>query len=401
VVPVSNSNMGLLRFMKRGALFVGVSAIIFVAGVSVYLRIVQYRFRRQAEQLQEDVRGLELRKASAAEVRRVVKKWGFEEWGRGPGPGGPCTEDDCIYRFELMPKTGRGVFSNPFASAGVTFPLEWLGLRPTVVHASVQIQARVLASVSFSVWTLGRGCDRQGRLECTLMGYADTKQRRNGWSSHQQPDIKLKQYLLHPSYLVGAFPEWLNADTGGSPAVIVWTELSPDANTEDVSRLMRFDLNCLTSFLACRERDLMPAVWAQSVEDARQSPKVLSCTPEVSKRVAQLADAVAVVRPKTVELSPPRYKGGSPRLRELEIINVIKQPEKYAPQLTTVYVDKPEMMTTADSGSPLRAGQEYVFLLQDHNTPQTGWMALYPCGALSLNDANLAMAREATGNGAD
>ena len=79
--------MRLLRFMKRGALFIAVSAIIFVAGVSVHLRIEQYRFRRQTERLLQDVRGLELRKASAPEVRSVVKKWGFEEWGRGPGPG--------------------------------------------------------------------------------------------------------------------------------------------------------------------------------------------------------------------------------------------------------------------------------------------------------------------------
>jgi hypothetical protein len=35
-------------------------------------------------------------------------------------------------------------------------------------------------------------------------------------------------------------------------------------------------------------------------------------------------------------------------------------------------------------------GQEYVFLLQVHNTPNIGWIALYPCGALSFSDANLA-----------
>ena len=130
----------------------------------------------------------------------------------------------------------------------------------------------------------------------------------------------------------------------------------------------------------------MPAVWAQTVEDIRQSPKILTCTAEVSKRVAQLADAIAIVRPRTVELSPPSSNRLSPRLRDLEIINVIKKPEKHAPQLTNVHVDEPEMMTTADTGSPLRAGQEYVFLLQVHNTPEIGWIALYPCGALSLND---------------
>jgi hypothetical protein len=141
----------------------------------------------------------------------------------------------------------------------------------------------------------------------------------------------------------------------------------------------------------------MPAVWAQTVEDTRRSPKILACTAEVSKRVAQLADAIAIVRPRTVELSPRPSNGRSPQLRDLEIINVIKKPEKRAPQLTNVHVDKPEMMTTADTGSPLRAGQEYVFLLQVQNS----WIALYPCGALSLNDASLAMARKAASDGAD
>lgn len=145
----------------------------------------------------------------------------------------------------------------------------------------------------------------------------------------------------------------------------------------------------------------MPAAWAQSVQDSRQSPEVLSCTPEVSSRAAQLADAIAVVRPKTVELvAPPPYMS-SPQLRDLEIVNVIKKPEKHAPQLSNVYVDKPEMMTTADTKSPLRAGQEYVFLLQVHNTPGIGWIALYPCGILALNNANLAMVREAAAQSGD
>lgn len=372
------------------------SAAILVAGVSVHLRIEQYTFRRQAERLLSDVRELELEKASAEQVKVVVGKWGSEQWR---GPENPCTEDECIYRFQLVPKAAQGrIFSDPFISALIPRPLEWLGLRPAVVHAWAQIRGKALTSVSFSVWTLGRGCDGQGRLECTLMGYADTKQRRSGWSSHEQPDVKLKQSLLHPNYLVGAFPEWLNADTGGSPAVIVWAEFSPDANTDEVSRLMQFDLSCLTRLLSCRERDLMPTVWAQSVEDIRQSPKVLTCTPELSQRVAQLADVIAVARPKTVELSPPLYNGRSPQLRDLEIVNVIKKPEEHPPLLANVDVDKPELMTTSDTKSPLRADQEYVFLLQVRFNPSVAWVALYPCGALSLNDASLAMVREAAAN---
>lgn len=104
--------MRLLRFVKRAALVIALIAVILVAGVSGYLRIEQYRFRRQAEQLLSDVRELELRKASAAEVRLAIKKWGFEEWGRGPGK--PCIDDDCIYRFQLRPRARGHNLADPF-----------------------------------------------------------------------------------------------------------------------------------------------------------------------------------------------------------------------------------------------------------------------------------------------
>jgi hypothetical protein len=381
--PVSNSNMRLLWFAKRAVLAVALLAMVLVAGVSVHLRVEQYRFRRGAEQLLSDVRKLELKKESADQVKVVLRKWRFDEWGRAPGQ--PCTEDECIYRLELVPKAALGhILLNPFHSGFLGRPLAWLGLRPAVVHAWVGIRRKELTSISFSVWTVGRGCDARGRPDCTVMGYADTKQRETGWSSHQQPDVKLNQFLLHPNYLVGAFPEWLNADAGGNPAVIIWAESSPATNTLDVSRLMQFDLSCLTRFLSCRERDLMPAVWAQTVEDIRHSPKLFTCTPELSKRVAQLADAIAVVRPRTVELSAPPSNGRSPQFRDLEIINVIKKPGEYEPQLTNVHVDKPEIMIAADTGSPLRAGQEYVFFLQVHNTPHIGWIALYQEDRLTL-----------------
>lgn len=226
----------------------------------------------------------------------------------------------------------------------------------------------------------------------------------SSWSSHDRPEVKLRHSLLHPDYLVGTFPAVLNADTGGSPSVIVWAELSPDANTADVSRLTQFDLSCLTRLVSCRNRDLMPTVWAQSVEDERESPKILTCTPELSKSVARLADAIAIARPKTVELSSPRYPDRPQRLTDLEIVSVIKKP-KYPERLPRLSVDvdveSPEMMTTTDTQSTIQPGHEYVFLLQFGNDPDIGWIALYPCGILTLNDANIAMVREVAPNGTD
>jgi hypothetical protein len=123
---------------------------------------------------------------------------------------------------------------------------------------------------------------------------------------------------------------------------------------------------------------------------------------ELAKRVAQLADVIAVVRPRTVELSPPPYNGRPTQLRNLEVVSVIRNPE-YSQDLASLNVDvnRPEMMTTADTGSPIRASQEYVFLLQRRSNPNISWFALYPCGILTENQANLAMVREAAPNGAD
>src|SRR5277367_3654511 len=149
--------MRLLRFAKRAARVVALSAVVLVTGVSAYLRIEQYRFRRQAERLLSDVRELELKKASAAEVRLIVRKWGFEEW---QGPDKPCTEDECVYGLQLMPEPARAhSLPNPFISRDLARPLEWLGLRLTAVEARVHIRGKALRSVSFSVDTLGRGCD--------------------------------------------------------------------------------------------------------------------------------------------------------------------------------------------------------------------------------------------------
>ena len=196
-----------------------------------------------------------------------------------------------------------------------------------------------------------------------------------------------------------SWPRRIFAEPGRTPALIVLALLvimrALDPAVVQSLRLRGFDF---LEELVPREYQPLP-IEIVAIDD--KSLAQYGQWPWSRARVAQLADAIAIILPRTVELSPRPSNGRSTQLRELEIINVIKKPGEYAPQLTNVHVDKPEMMTAADTGSPLRAGQEYVFLLQVHSTPDIGWIALYPCGAPSLNDASLAMAREAASNGAD
>jgi hypothetical protein len=125
--------MRLLTFVKRAVLAIALIAILLLAGVSIYLRVEQHRFRRQAERLLSDVRDLELKRADAAEVRLIVRKWGFEEWGQRPGV--PCTADDCIYQLRLMPPARANNLADPFMSGESARVLESFELRPTLVWA--------------------------------------------------------------------------------------------------------------------------------------------------------------------------------------------------------------------------------------------------------------------------
>jgi len=182
--------------------------------------------------------------------------------------------------------------------------------------------------------------------------------------------------------------------------VIIWAELSPDASAADMSRLMQFDLSCLTRLRSCKDRDLMPTVWAQTVADTHESPKSLTCTPELLRHVTQLADVIAIVRPKTIDLSSPRYEGLPSLLPHAEIVGVIKK-SRYSRLsnglAVNVGVYSPNVTNTADTGAPIRASQQYLFLLQDNY----GGNALYPCGILTFNAANLAMVHNTAGDGAD
>jgi len=145
-----------LRFVKRAALVIALSEVFLLAGISVYFRIEQHRFRREAERLLVDVRELQLKRGTAERVMVVVKEWGFEKWQQ---PDKPCTDGECIYQLRLMPQPARAHDLSPFTSGLAARVIDWLGMRPSAVQAWVQIRGKALGSISFSVDTLGRGCD--------------------------------------------------------------------------------------------------------------------------------------------------------------------------------------------------------------------------------------------------
>ena len=241
------------------------------------------------------------------------------------------------------------------------------------------------------MWVAGRGADG---YPLTVEGSAGTWDG-SSQSGHDRPFVTLEHLLIHPGYLVGTFPATLSADYQPLPSVVIWTQFSRDVNPADVSRLMQFDLGCLTSSRSCKERDLMPTVWAQSVEDKNALQQSLSCTPELSERAAQLADVIAIVRPTTVELKPPTNQALPSDLPGLAIVSLIKKPKNPRLRATMeVEIDSPDMAIASDTKEKIQVGKSYIFLVQVHEYSGSDALALYPCGVLTLNAANLAVVQK-------
>lgn len=375
------------RFVKRTVLALALSALILVAGASAYLRIGQYRFRRQAEQLLEDVRGLELGKTGSSDVARVAKKWGF-------APSLPqqkvCTNDSCEYFLELTTPTAKAfeIAHGIVQEATVARILTLLGRRPAIIHVRLGVRGSVMRSEMFSVSLLVQG--EEGDEEY-LIAMAST---RADYSYRYQPSDKLRNWLRHPGYLVGEHRGVISQDYDPKPAPTIWVEFSNSARISDISRLTQFDLGCLTRLRSCRDGDLMPAAWAEVEEDRRVIHPVITCGPELAKQLASLADVVAVVRLTTKVHRTPGYEGYTYHLPNVEIVRFIRTPEFWRSFKTMdIKVGESSTPMVADTGDSVLPGEQYIAFID-----LTG---LYPCGVLTLNDANLAMVRAAAANEAD
>lgn len=379
--------------LKRTLLAVALGLVAITAATSVYFRVEQYRFRRRVEYLLADLRALEFGKSSDADVQHVAGRWGF---GKLPSEEEQNSKDSWDYSLDLV--TNRSSFFEFFGvgqEARAARILTLLGQRPAFVHARMGVQGKVLRSESFSVRMDVR--DETGDEEI-LMGSATAS--RKFWldSSHQSPTMVFANSLAHPGYLVGKRRVLANSDYRPGPwAGILWVEFSADAEAADVSRLMDFDLSCLTRLTSCRERDLMPAAWAEQVKDEQRPPVTPICTPELSRHAAYLADGAAVARVDAAGLQPPPAKGYAYRMPVFELKSLLRGPKRYADLRywfnASVEVDRPEMVVTADTGVRPGSEEKYILLLQGHVYGGHEAMALYPCGILTLNDSNLAMVR--------
>jgi len=365
---------------------VALVAACVVVVASLYIRIEQWRFRHRMEQLLEDVRALEIGKATAADARRVAQKWDFGEvmlkW--------TCNDSVCDYGLQR---------SNPVAGV-----LEYLGYkrvanrvlillggRPVLVRSFVGVRSGTVWAKDFSLLMSAPGPDNQG----FVMGSAGTAgQWASGGREREHPAKLLAGSLRHEEYLVGTYTAIMNADYGTRERVpAIWVEFSPHADPKTVNRLMRLNLSCITRFGSCGQTDMMPEVWSEIKRDGQSPTPNFTCTNDLVRQVAHVADTIALVRVDSPELDRP-HPSSPFRLSEVSILRLVRGPDYLRRGLAGwVELDDPKIAIVADDGAKLRAGEQYIFLLQDHSVGVEK-VALYPCGVLRLNETNLGMVQE-------
>ncbi len=382
--------MAARKWLRR-ALIVLVCLVSLFVMASTYLRIRQYAFRWRMERLVADLRGLELRKANAQDVQQFVQKWGFEpyETSAEQCPNGPCKS----YSFEawwpgesLVEFLNKKLDLNDDGRTTAFRIVTLMGGWGTMARSHLRLGQDLLWSKDFSLMV---SVSPEGRLDI-VQGSAGTPWRFQSNSDRDRPATVLAGRLRHKEYLVGEFAALGNADAA------IWAEFSPFADNRDVARLMQFDFSCLTRLRPCKQSDLMPAAWAQYLDDAKRPLPDLTCTPELTRIVARAADAIVVAGIDSATLMPPVFQNGPYRLESAHLVTPIRGAKHVLRHFHgEIEVENGEVPATADTNTPLHVGKQYILLLQDH--VYGGWdsLALFPCGALTDTPTNLAMAREA------
>jgi hypothetical protein len=188
----------------------------------------------------------------------------------------------------------------------------------------------------------------------------------------------------HPYYTVGT-------PAGCTGCLAVYARFTPYADPSDASRLMDFNLECLTRWNPCRQKeDVMPSVWRQYLAERQVTDNSMrKCTYPLQWHARDSANAAIV------EVVSNRVENGSypfqvstvrlvRRLKDAAFWEIGKTREV---RVFTGTIS----LTRKNSPTDLSLGSKFIILFQHrHDAGPSGpevW--LEPCGAAPFNSANL------------
>jgi hypothetical protein len=226
-------------------------ALILQAVIAIHVeeRILRHR----AESLLEDIRSLELRKATFVDAQAV-----FQRWKRWANTEGKCSAAHCDIRITLQdfPLDLPEKYS---------WQMEWpreasrlVGGHPARVTAGMSVENGIVWGKGFDVAVVAPPYSEAGGLasigEYTVIGSAESRSRFRSWEWDEGAYFHRNYSIVVPSAC--------------EVCVTAMAMFTPYAESRDVNRLMQFDFSCLTRWKTCRmPADIMPAAWKEHLAD--------------------------------------------------------------------------------------------------------------------------------------
>jgi hypothetical protein len=374
--------------------FLVLAVLVVLLAPFVAVQVQERIFRHRAEQLLADMRSLMIHKAGLAEIQAVFKHWHPSE--------SDCNEQDCRLRIDLsyspfLPILDYRGVSDIDVLWALDQPQLWL--RPFRMFGGHLAHVRASAGVSHGVML---GMMYQVDMEISPPP--------DDWSTlkkvHQQyllsaaagsnPGFPISGawhgFTLHRNYVIdeGYPPHWHPRTPD------VYAVFGPDADPEDIARLMTFDLSCLTSLLPCRKPiDIMPEAAAQYAKEEpqlAQARKDHVCGPNIVALMAREA-----VRAGVVEVTGSRAE----RLRDWGIVSlpIIRMIHDFRPASGWKTEESSELLILDASTDravtvlppEVRVGTRFIMLAESEISYYR--VIADRCGIVPLNPANLDLVR--------
>jgi hypothetical protein len=270
------SNLTVARLMKKLLLGTLFSLSVVVLLVFLASLVEQRFFRRRAELLLTQIQSLELGKTPWSLAKGQLKNWDAESTFDDS-----CNEAECLVDLRLVePVYGFVMGSNflrrmddylhwrlklsydagPFAHLAMALLRGYMlmGGRPARIVASVGMRDGVIWSKAYSVEIQNYWHNIPGLNDGRWGNFALIAVERSVSSfdlsdtNHLDP-----QLTLHPGYLI-------RRQAGCCDFLQGNVEFTPLADPNDIRRLMRLSLSCLTQIRPCTNLpEIMPAAWEE------------------------------------------------------------------------------------------------------------------------------------------
>jgi len=372
---VSNKCMRLLSRKRKVLWFLALAVLALFLAPFVAVQIQERIFRHRAEQLLTDMRSLMLRKANLAEIQAVFRRWN----PTGDPRGNPCRDQNCIledFSSRRFSWVSRG---DPNSQKTDWWEL-WMSLyriyggRDDYVIARGTVE-RWGPSIWYAVGAESSWDPAEGTHD--LVGEAISGSRvsiQNAWQG----------LTLHANYVLGKVYH------GGlhRPSVM-YAHFGQNADPADIARLTKFDLSCLTRWLACREPDdLMPEAAAQFAREEphlAQARKDHICTPYIVALMASNAGYAGIVEVTGFRTVQPIGQGDGPiaTVRGIENFNPVGE-WKTGESRDLVILDTNTNRIVPSLPPEVHPGNRLIILADTEYGTTTE-----RCGIVPLNPANL------------